>query len=118
MQRDTNVSALPALTADLLRDSGLLIDNLIADLWKQVGMKTLLNRAAFVKRSGTPIHEVVYCLVMWVWLKAGSMGLFARESLHTFSTTDKDALYTGRAQKPSATPESCKVLRWENVTNN
>jgi SRSO17 transposase len=93
MQRDTNVSALPALTADVLRDSGLLIDNLIADLWKQVGMKTLLNRATFVKRSGTPIHEVVYCLVMWVWLKAGSMGLFARESLHTFSTADKDALY-------------------------
>jgi insertion element IS1 protein InsB len=25
---------------------------------------------------------------------------------------------TWRAQKPSATPESCKVLRWENVTNN
>ena len=94
MQRDTNVSALPVLTADLLRDSGLLIDNLIADLWKQVGMKTLLNRATLVKRSGTPMDQVVYCLVIWVWLKAGSMGLFSRESLHTFSTADKDALYT------------------------
>jgi SRSO17 transposase len=94
MHRDTNLSALPALTADLLRDSGLLIDNLIAELWKQVGMKTLLNRAKFVKRSGTPIHEVVYGLVMWVWLKAGSIGLFARESLQSFSTADKDALYT------------------------
>ena len=44
-------------------------------------MKTLLNRAKFVKRSGTPLHEVVYCLV-----KAGSLGLFARESLPTVST--------------------------------
>ena len=41
MQRDTNLAALPSLTADLLRDNGLLIDNLIADLWTQVGMKTL-----------------------------------------------------------------------------
>ena len=31
---------------------------------------------------------------MWVWLKAGSMGLFARESLPTFSSADEDALYT------------------------
>ena len=60
MHRATNLSALPALTADLLRDNTLLMDNLMADLWKQVGMKTLLNRAQFTKRSGTPIHEVVY----------------------------------------------------------
>ncbi|HUL10788.1 MAG TPA: transposase [Methylococcaceae bacterium] len=93
MNRDTTPMALPALTADLLRDSGLLVDNLFADLWKQVGMKTLLNRAGFSKRSGTPIHELVYCLVLWVWLKAGSLGLFARESLQTFSWAEKDALY-------------------------
>ena len=30
MQRDTTQSALPALTADLLRDIGLLVDNLFA----------------------------------------------------------------------------------------
>jgi hypothetical protein len=94
MHRDTNLSALPALTADLLRDNTWLIDNLMADLWKPVGMKTLLNRAQFTKRSGTPIHEVVYGLVMWVWLKTSSIGLFARESLPIFSTAGKDALYT------------------------
>ncbi len=38
VNRDTNVSALPALTVDLLLGSGLLIDNLMADLWKQVWM--------------------------------------------------------------------------------
>ena len=93
MNRDTTQLALPPLTADLLRDSGLLVDNLFADLWKQVGMKTLLNRAGFTKRSGTPIHELVYCPVLWVWLKAGSLGMFARESLQTFSQAEKDALY-------------------------
>jgi len=93
VNRDTTHMVLPALTADLLRDSGLLVDNLFADLWKQVGMKTLLNRARFTKRSGTPIHELVYCLILWVWLKTGSLGLFARESLQTFSRAEKDALY-------------------------
>ena len=93
MNRDTSQLALPALTADLLRDSGLLVDNLFADLWKQVGMKSLLSRVGFSKRSGTPIDELVYCLVLWVWLKAGSLGLFARESLQTFSEAEKDALY-------------------------
>jgi SRSO17 transposase len=93
MNRDTSQLALPALTADLLRDGGLLVDNLFADLWKQVGMKTLLSRVGFSKRSGTPIDELVYCLVLWVWLKAGSLGLFARESLQAFSEAEKDALY-------------------------
>jgi hypothetical protein len=80
MHPDTKPTALPALTADLLRDGGCLIDNLFADLWKQVGMKTRLNRAGFRKRSGTPVHERVYCLMLWVWLKVDSIGLFARQS--------------------------------------
>jgi SRSO17 transposase len=93
MHPDTKPTALPALTADLLRDGGCLIDNLFADLWKQVGMKTRLNRAGFRKRSGTPVHELVYCLMLWVWLKVDSIGLFARQSLQTFSSAEKDALY-------------------------
>jgi hypothetical protein len=92
VNRDTPPSALPALTADLLRDSSLLVDNLFADLWQQVGMKTLLSRAGFRKRSGRSMPELVYCLVLWVWLKADSLRLFARESLHTFSGAENDAL--------------------------
>ena len=42
MNHDTKACALPALTADFLRGSEHLIDNLFADLWKTVGMKTLL----------------------------------------------------------------------------
>jgi hypothetical protein len=44
MNRVTKISALPALTADLLQASGLLIDNIFATLWQQLGIKTLLNR--------------------------------------------------------------------------
>src|SRR5512136_1663503 len=66
----------------------------MADICKQVGMKTLLHRARFKIRSGRRIDQVVFGLLMWVWLKAHSIGLFARESLHCVSGADKDALYT------------------------
>jgi hypothetical protein len=33
----------------------------------------LLNKAGFSKRSGTPIYELVYVLVLWVWLKKDSL---------------------------------------------
>ena len=57
MNHDTKQSALPALTADFLRSSGCLVDNLLADLWKEVGMTALLNQVGFQKRSGTPVDE-------------------------------------------------------------
>jgi len=55
MNTATKNTELPTLTANLLDKGGYLADNLFADLWKQVGMKTLLNRSGFSKRSGTPI---------------------------------------------------------------
>jgi SRSO17 transposase len=91
MNRTTKITSLPALTVDLLQNGGLLIDNLFADLWRQIGMKTLLTRAGFSKRSGHPIHEVVYALVLWVWLQKESIGMFAREALQ--SSMGKDVLY-------------------------
>ena len=94
MSHDTKQSALPALTADFLRSSGCLVDNLVADLWKEVGMKGLLSRIGFQKRSGTPVNDVMYCLILWVWVKADSISMFARESLQTFSSAGKDALYS------------------------
>lgn len=93
MNHDTKQSALPALTADFLRSSGCLVDNLFADLWKEVGMTALLSRIGFQKRSGTPVNEVMFCLMLWVWLKANSVGMFARESMSTFSAASRDALY-------------------------
>ena len=56
-------------------------------------MKARLNRLGFHKRSGAPANEVVYALMVWVWLKVDSVSMFARESLKTFSQASKDALY-------------------------
>lgn len=91
MHRATKITELPALTADFLHHSGLLMDNIFARLWKQIGMKTLLSRAGFKKRSGTAIDEVIYALSLWLWLKKASIGLFARESLQ--GSMGKDVLY-------------------------
>ena len=93
MNHDTNTSALPELTSDFLRDSHSLIDNIFADLWKQIGMQTLLNQSGFYKRSGVAVGSVLYCLTMWVWLCAHSVSLFARDSLRTFCDAGKDVLY-------------------------
>ena len=94
MNTATNTPELPALTANLLEKGGCLADNLFADLWKQMGIKTLLNRSGFKKRSGTPISEIIYILVLWVWLKKDSIAMFAQESLEHFTHAEKDALYT------------------------
>ncbi|WP_167374245.1 hypothetical protein [Bathymodiolus platifrons methanotrophic gill symbiont] len=40
MNTATKISGLPALTADLLQQDGCLVDNLFADLWKQMGRKS------------------------------------------------------------------------------
>ena len=93
MNHDTKQSALPPLTADFLRSSSCLIDNLFADLWKQMGMNALLTRIGFQKRSGTPVNEVIFSIMLWVFLKENSVSMFARESLCTFSGSGKDALY-------------------------
>lgn len=99
MNHGTKTIELPELTANLLRDKDCLIDNLFADLWKHMGMKARLNRIGFPKRSGTSAHELVYCLMIWVWLKVDSIGMFARESLKTFSCAEKDALYAALNQE-------------------
>ena len=99
MNQGTKTTGLPDLTANLLREGGCLIDNLFADLWKHVGMKARMNRLGFHKRSGTSAHELVYCLMIWVWLKVDSIGMFARESLQTFSRARTDALYAALNQE-------------------
>lgn len=90
MNHTSKLTALPVLTTDLLLESGVLIDNVFAKLWQQIGMKTLLSRSGFSKRSGLPIHEVVYTLSLWLWLKKASIGMFARDSLQGMG---KDVLY-------------------------
>jgi len=91
MNRATKLIELPALTADLLTANGVLIDNVFASLWRDVGMNTILRRAGFAKRSGIPISEVIFSLMLWLWLKKESIGMFARECLQ--GGMGKDVLY-------------------------
>ena len=91
MNRATKLIELPALTTDLLNANGILIDNVFASLWREIGMNTILRKAGFCKRSGTPIGEVMFSLMLWLWLKKDSIGMFARESLQDYM--GKDVLY-------------------------
>ncbi len=90
MNNASKLAVLPALTVDLLQKNGILIDNVFAKLWKQLGMKTILHRAGFNKRSGIPINEVIYTLSLWLWLKKDSIAMFSRDSLQGMG---KDVLY-------------------------
>jgi len=91
MNRDTKLIELPALTVDLLKANGVLIDNVFASLWREIGMKTVLSRAGFNKRSGTPMGDVIFGLMLWLWLKKESIGMFSRECLQ--DAMGKDVLY-------------------------
>jgi hypothetical protein len=64
MNHDTSECVLPALTADFLRSSSCLLDNVFATLWTQLGMKRLLERCGFHKRSGVCVDAVMYALTM------------------------------------------------------
>ena len=79
--RATKIIELPALTVDLLKVNGLLIDNVFASLWRDIGMKTVLTRAGFNKRSGPSISDVIFGLMLWLWLQKDAIGMFARECL-------------------------------------
>src|SRR5574340_722579 len=91
MNRATKIIELPALTVDLLKANGVLIDNIFANLWLEMGMNAILRRAGFQKRSGTPISEVIFGLMLWLWLKKESISMFARDCL--LDAMGKDALY-------------------------
>jgi len=91
MNRATKIIELPALTVDLLKANGVLIDNVFASLWREIGMKTVLSRAGFNKRSGTLMSDVIFGLMLWLWLKKDSIGMFARECLQ--GAMGKDVLY-------------------------
>ncbi len=65
MNKSSKFPAFPALIVDLLQESGILIDNIFANLWQQMGMKTILHRAGFNKRSGFPIGEVIFTLSLF-----------------------------------------------------
>ena len=93
MNPATKSAALPSLTADLLSDPHLPVDNLLARLWNTLTLPTLLSRAGISKRCGLPAPDVIYLLLVWVWLNASSIHWFSRDALQGFADARKDALY-------------------------
>jgi hypothetical protein len=93
MNSAIKTSVLSSLTADYLRQPNVNIDNTFNAAWKRLGFKSMLLQAKFHKRSGAPVSDVVYLLMLWVWLKTHSVAMFSRDALVSFSATKKDALY-------------------------
>ena len=93
MNPATELTGLPSLTADILCDPQLPVDNILARLWKTMAIPTLLSRAGIQKRSGLPAPNVIYLLLVWVWLKSPSIHLFSRDSLQSFADARKDVIY-------------------------
>lgn len=83
MNSDTKTLSLPSLTADLLNQVNLNIDNTFSTTWKRIGFNIMLRQANFSKRSGTPVGDITYLLMLWVWLKVDSVGMFSRDALLT-----------------------------------
>jgi hypothetical protein len=87
MKSVTKTLPLPPLAADLLHQIDLKIDNIFSTTWKSIGFNSLLRQANFSKRSGTPMGDVTYLLMLWVWLKVDSVAMFSRDALLSFSAT-------------------------------
>jgi hypothetical protein len=93
MNSATKPLKLPSLTAELLSQANLKIDNTFSSTWKSLRFNMILRQAKFSKRSGIPASDVVYLLMLWVWLKVDSVAMFSKDAWLSFSAAKKDALY-------------------------
>lgn len=93
MNSATKPLDLPSLTADLFSQTNLKIDNTFSSTWNSLRFNTMLRQSKFSKRSGIPASDVVYLLMLWVWLKVDSVAMFSKDALLSFSAAKKDALY-------------------------
>jgi hypothetical protein len=41
----------------------------------------MLRQSNFSKRSGVPASDIVYLLMLWVWLKVDSVAMFSKDAL-------------------------------------
>ncbi|MCL1078886.1 hypothetical protein L2734_12075 [Parashewanella spongiae] len=69
--------SLPSLTSNFLQRSGIQINNSFSTSWKLLGFVSMLTSCGFSKRSGIEATEVVYLLMLWVWLKVDTISMFA-----------------------------------------
>jgi len=79
----------PLLTADLLGQTNLKIDNTFSSTWKSLRFNIMLLQSKFSKRSGVPASDVVYLLMLWVWLKVDSVAMSSKDALLSFSAAKK-----------------------------
>lgn len=93
MHNDTNKRILPSLIEDMLSHPGQCVDNIFAGVWKGLNLNNLILRAGFKKRTGVPVTDAIFLLVLWKWVDKSSIAVFAKKSLKTFSDAKKDVMY-------------------------
>jgi len=93
MNHDTNKGLFPSLIEEVLEHPGQCVDNVFAEVWKGLKFNQLIHRVGFKKRTGVPIVDSVFLLVLWKWIDVSSIAVFARQSLQVFSAAKKDVMY-------------------------
>lgn len=93
MNNDTKTRLFPSLIDDVLKQPGHCVDNVFASVWKRLNFNDLIQRSGFKKRSGVPIIDSVFLLILWKWIDVSSIAVFARQSLKVFSAAKKDVMY-------------------------
>ena len=107
MNLATQSTALPNLTADLFSDPPILRSLLIISCHhygRQWGSQPCSHAPDLKKRSGVPVVDVIYVLLLWVWLKSTSIHVFSREALQGFADAHKDII--------DSTTANSKPLWW------
>ena len=89
----TNKRLFPSLVDDVLGHPGQYVDNIFAHAWKSLNLNKLIQRAGFKKRTGVPVTDAIFLLVLWKWINVSSIAVFCRQSLNTFSVAKKDVMY-------------------------
>jgi len=93
MNHDTNKRLFPSLIEEVLEHPGRCVDNVFAAAWKSLKFNQLIQDAGFKKRTGVPIVDSVFLLVLWKWIDVSSIAVFAKQSLRVFSSAKKDVMY-------------------------
>ncbi|MCF6299328.1 MAG: hypothetical protein L3J01_05560 [Thiomicrorhabdus sp.] len=93
MNSDTKRRLFPSLIDDVLNHPGHCVDNVFARLWKSLNLNSLIQRSGFKKRSGVPVVDSVFLLILWKWINVSSISIFAKQSLEVFSDAKKDVMY-------------------------